>query len=383
MPNLSPEHGRVSPHQAARGSVTLAADAAIVEAAYRELPKFGIHFPRSFLSKAIAGLALDDGAGVGMDALSPLAAPLTTPSVATPIQFLQAWLPGFVRVMTAARKADELIGLATIGAFEDEEVIQGIVEPLGYPQAYSDAGNVPLANWNTNFERRTVVRFEQGARVGMLEEMRAARMRVSSAAEKRNSAALQLEIVRNDVAFFGYNGGNNRTYGYLNDPSLPAYISATVGVGGNTWALKDFLEIIADIRLMAATLQNQSGDLINPEDVPTTLGLATSIYQYLSVVSDFGISVRQWLRETYPKMRVVSAPELNAANGGANVAYLHADEVPDGGTDDNRVFVQMIPSKFMALGVEKLAKAYVEDYANATAGVLVKRPFAIVRMTGV
>lgn len=383
MPNLSQERGRMTPHQLARGPVTLAADAALVEAAFHELPKFGVHFPRTFISQAIAGLALDSFDGAGMDALSPLAAPLTTASITTPIQFLQAWLPGFVRVMTAARKADELIGISTVGAFEDEEVIQGIVEPLGYPQPYTDAGNVPLANWNTNFERRTVVRFEQGARVGLLEEMRAARMRVSSAAEKRNSAALQLEIVRNDIAFFGYNGGNNRTYGYLNDPSLPAYISPTTGVGGDEWADKDFLEIVADIRLMAATLQNQSGDLINPEDVPTTLGLATAVYQYLSVVSDFGISVRRWLSETYPKMRIVSAPELNLASGGENVAYLHADAVEDGGTDDNRVFVQMVPSKFMALGVEKLSKAYVEDYANATAGVLVKRPFAIVRMVGV
>lgn len=381
MRQVSTEHGYLSGTAAAQGSVTLAQDAAIVEAAYRELPKFGVHFPRSFIAQAMAGIGMDD-VSTGMDALSPLAAPIMTPSITTPIQFLQAWLPGFVKIVTAARKADELIGISTVGAFEDEEVVQGTMEPLGYAQAYTDAGNVPLASWNSNFERRTVVRFEMGARVGVLEEMRAARMRVSTAAEKRNSAALQLEIVRNDIAFYGYNGGNNRTYGYLNDPTLPAYIAPTTGVAGDEWADKDFLEIVADIRKMAAQLQTQSGDLINPEDVATTLGLATAIYQYLSVVSDYGISVRDWIRQTYPKMRVVSAPELNAANGGDNVAYLHADSVPDSGSDDGRVFIQMVPSKFMALGVEKLAKGYVEDYANATAGVLVKRPYGVARMSG-
>jgi hypothetical protein len=37
----------------------------------------------------------------------------------------------------------------------------------------------------------------------------------------------------------------------------------------------------------------------------------------------------------------------------------------------------------MALGVEKKSKAYVEDYTNATAGAMCKRPYAVVRYSGV
>lgn len=382
MPQPSTERGRLSGRQLARGPIVVAADAAVVEAAYRELDALGVHIPRHFISNAMKAMDLHS-LGSGMDALTPLASSITTGSISTPVQFLQAWLPGFVHVITSARKADELLGISTVGSFEDEEVIQGILEPMGSAVPYGDYTNVPLSSWNVNFQRRSIVRFEQGARIGVLEELRAARMRVSTAAEKRNAAALQLELARNDVAFYGYNAGNNRTYGYLNDPNLPAYVSPTTGAGGNTWALKTFLEIVADIRKLAAGLQTQSGDVIDPEKVPTTLGLATAVAQYLSVVSDYGISVRQWMRETYPLMRIVSAPELDGANGGANVAYLHADEVPDGGTDDRRTFIQMVPAKFMALGVEKLSKAYVEDYANATAGTLLKRAFAVIRMTGV
>jgi hypothetical protein len=44
--------------------------------------------------------------------------------------------------------------------------------------------------------------------------------------------------------------------------------------------------------------------------------------------------------------------------------------------------VQVVPSKFQVLGVEKGAKGYKEDYSNATAGVFCKRPFAVVRRTG-
>ena len=309
---------------------------------------------------------------------------ITVGSIATPVQFLQNWLPGFVRVITAARKIDELVGITTNGSWEDEEVVQGVMEPIGNAQPYGDYTNVPLSSWNVNFEKRTLVRFEKGIKVGMLEEARAARLRVSTAAEKRAAASLALEVQRNLVGFNGYNNGANKTYGFLNDPSLPAYVTVATGAASSTqWSSKTFFEITADIRAAVAKLQTNSQDTINPRDIETTLALPTNSVQYLSVTSDFGISVDDWIRKTYPKMRVVSAPQLNLANGGANVFYLYAEKVDDGASDDSRVWVQVVPSKFQALGVEKQSKAYLEDYVNATAGVMLKRPYAVVRYSGI
>jgi len=341
---------------------------------FADLGEIGINFSDKQV-KAMANWAMDSGNQ----------ADVTSPSMTTPVQFLQNWLPGFVKVITAARKIDDLVGITTTGSWEDEEIVQGILEPIGNALPYGDYTNVPLASWNTNFVRRTVIRFEKGIKVGMLEEARAARIRVSTSAEKRASAALSLEIQRNLVGFNGYNGGNNLTYGFLNDPSLPAYVTvAATGTGGSTlWSSKTFLQIVADIRVAAAQLQTQSQDTINPEDAELTLALPTDSYQYLSVTSDFGISVRDWLNKTYAKLRVISAPQLNYANGGANVFYLYAEHVEDGASDDSRTWVQVVPAKFQALGVEKQAKAYVEDYSNATAGVMLKRPFAVVRYSGI
>ena len=341
---------------------------------YAALHDLGINFPEKAVAQ-MSAFAMDNQQS-----------DVSAPSMTTPVQFLQNWLPGFVKVITAARKIDELVGITTTGSWEDEEIVQGLLEPIGNAVPYGDYSNVPLASWNTNFIRRTVVRFEKGIKVGMLEEARAARIRVSTAAEKRSSAALALEIQRNLIGFFGFNGGNNLTYGFLNDPSLPAYVSvAATGTGSpaTLWSGKTFLQIVADIRVAAAQLQTQSQDTINPEDVELTLALPTNSYQYLSVTSDFGISVRDWLSKTYPKLRVISAPQLNAANGGANVFYLYAEHVEDGASDDSRTWVQVVPAKFQALGVEKMAKAYEEDYANATAGCLLKRPYAVVRYSGI
>lgn len=366
--NLSRELSYIAPRDV-RPVVMTAEDVAD----FALLANIGINFsPRQ-----LAMMAAQDG--FGMDAQ----APVTQPSISVPIQFLQNWLPGFVRVNTAARKIDELVGISTIGSWEDEEIVQGILEPIGGAVPYGDYTNVPLSSWNTNFVRRTVVRFEKGLKVGALEAARAARIRVDSASEKRGSAALALEIQRNLIGFNGFNAGNDRTYGFLNDPGLPAYVTVPAEGSNVTWATKDYLGITADIRTAMAQLQTQSQDTINPEDVETTLALPTNCYQYLSVVSQYGNSVREWLRETYPKCRVVSAPQLNGANGGANVFYIYAEKVEDGASDDSRVFIQVVPAKFQALGVEKLSKAYVEDYTNATAGVMCKRPYATVRYSGI
>lgn len=342
-----------------------------IEAAVPDLNLIGLGFSPRQLEK----MAVAYGNASAMDALEPT---ITTPSAGTPVQYLQQWLPGYVRMITQARKIDELIGISIGGKWEDEEVVQGVLELTGTSVPYGDLTNIPFSSWNANYERRTVIRFEEGLQVGVLEQKRAAAAGIDSAAEKRAAAAMALEIQRNRVGFYGYNGGANRTYGLMNDPNLPAY--SNLPTGG--WATATWLQIIADIRSMFAALRAQSGDTIDPDTANVTLAIASEKVDYLGVTSEYGQSVRQWLRETYPNARVVSVPEFNNANGGADVAYLFAETVNDGSTDDNRVIIQVVQVKAQLLGVDQGAKTYVEDYTNATGGVMVKRPYAIVRRSG-
>lgn len=320
-------------------------------------------------------------ASVGMDSIQQ---PMTTQSIPVALQFLQEFLPGFVQMITAARKIDELTGIQTAAEWSDEQVIQQVLEVTGSPTPYNDLNNVPLANWNTNYVTRTIVRHEMGMKVGLLEQARAAKIRIASDAVKRQSAALQLEITRNAIGFYGYNNGLNLTYGFLNDPNLPAYVTVATFGGNVTWATKSFLGIQADLLSAFQTLRTQSQDTIEPDKTPITLAVATSCVDYLAKTSDFGISVWGWLKQFYPNVRVVSAPQLNGANGGANVFYAYADVVNDGAsTDDQRTFTQVVPSKFQLLGVQQMTKGYEEDYLNATAGVINKRPYAVVRRSGI
>lgn len=345
---------------------------------FESLAKIGIGLDKAIVNKMMREIEYQSA----LDAIQPL---VTTPSVATPVQFLQEWLSGQVFIITAARKIDEMIGRTITGNWEDEQVVQTIMELVGSAVPYGDLTDVPFGSWNANFETRTVVRAEEGIMVKPLASARAARMRVDDAATKRQAAALALEIFRNTVGFFGFNNGSNRTYGFLNEPNLPAYVTVANGASGSPlWSSKTYLEITKDIRTAVSALRTRSGDNIDPRTAKLTLGIASNSVDFLSTVSEFGNSVADWIAQTYPSMRIVSAPQLNAANGGANVFYLFADEINDGySTDGGRTFIQAVPTQFQALGVQQLAKGYEEDYANATAGAFLVRPWAVVRYSGI
>lgn len=375
----SPVHSHIGPRDV-RSFQMSAQD--VAAGAWQELPALGIHIDEGTIYQMMDGMGMDASNNVGLSP-SPLST-LTTASISTPIQFLQAWMPGFVPVVTAARKIDDLVGVTTLGSFSDEQIVQGVLEGAGQAQPYTDYGVVPMSGWNVNFEQRTIVRFEMGMSVGYLEDQRSAAIRMNTAAEKRNWATMALDIQRNRVGFYGYNDGSGLTYGFLNDPGLPSYQTVASGVGGYTWALKTFNEITADIRTAMAGLQIASMDTIDPQNTPVTMAVAMSCYQYLAVVNSLGTtSVMDWINKTYPKLRIVSVPELDGANSTANVAYFYAENINDGGSDGGAVFVQCVPARFLTIGVEKRAKNYLEDYANATAGVMCKRPYAVYRISGI
>ena len=308
------------------------------------------------------------GVSYGMDAgdIVPLQ---TTATITNPVQFFQYWAPEAVEIVTAARKIDDIVGRTIAGSFEDEQIVTTIMERTGSAHPYTDTANIPLASWNQNFVTRSIVRFEEGLEVGYLEGMRASRMRIDTHKEKAAAAAQSLAIEMNRIGFYGYANGENQTYGLLNDPNLPAYQTVAEGAQTDTsWSKKTFLEITA-----------QLGGLFDPINDEFTLSLSLVSTQWLNTMNELGTkSVYTWLKETYPKIRIESAPELNGANGGSNVFIMHVNKV--NGKDTIKQYVQDV---LRLIGVEKKAKVTLEDYACATAGVLVQQPIGVVRYSGI
>ena len=331
------------------------------------LDALGIHYTKG---------AMDEFRAYATDAAPALQ---TTASNVTPVQFLQYWIPEMIKIVTASRDADDILGRDFAGSWEDEQIVQPVIEYTGKPRVYGDKTTFNLASFNINYEYRTIVRFEQDVEVGKLEEARASKQRVDAQGVKRDSAATALAISANDIAFNGYNSGNNKTYGLLNDPSMPAYTALPNGSAGTTtWKTKTFNEITADIRNMMAALRVRSGNNFKPERDSSTLAIAVDSVDALQTVNQLGgTSVLDWLRKTYPGCRITSAVQLDGANSGANVAYLFADTL-----DGKKVIAQYMQDALRLIGVEQKAKGFLESYSNATAGVMLRIPVGLVRYTG-
>lgn len=331
------------------------------------LDALGIHYTKN---------SMDEFRAYAQDAAPALQ---TTASNVTPVQFLQYWIPEMIKIVTASRDADDILGRDFAGSWEDEQIVQPVIEYTGKPRVYGDKTTFNLASFNINYEYRTIVRFEQDVEVGKLEEARASKQRVDAQGVKRDSAATALAICANDIAFNGYNSGNNKTYGLLNDPSMPAYTSLPNGSAGtSTWATKTFNEITADIKAMMSALRVRSGNNFKPERDASTLALGVSVVDALQAVNQLGgTSVLDWLHKTYPACRVTSAVQLDGANSSANVAYLFADTI-----DGKKVIAQYMQDALRLIGVEQKAKGFLECYSNATAGVMLRIPVGLVRYTG-
>lgn len=347
----------------ARGPLVLTEDSEIT---FADLKQIGIGGIEQLVASAVATM---DTAVIG---------PALNPGSVIPAEFLRTWLPGVIRQATQPTTIDQIAGIMTVGSWSDEEIYMNIAEPVAKAELYGDHSNVPLASYATSQEYRTVYRFEQGFQVSKLEEDRQGRAGFNVATEKRQSAELSLDLSRNRIGFYGYAQPNTRTFGLLNDPNLPAYQNAAA-----TWATATFAQITADLIGMFNRLEVAGRGLIT-DNTQIVLALPLGFRQYLAITNTTGnLTVAQWIRENYPGLRIEYTPEFLAANGGANVAYMWAENVQiQGNTGTNQTIGQLVPSRFQVLGSEQRIKGYVEDFTNATAGVIVFRPWAVQRLTG-
>lgn len=303
----------------------------------------------------------------------------TTPSVATPVQFLQWWSPKVVKTIFAKRLADEIFGITNAGSWEEEETIVPEIETLGQASLYGDYVNNNNASWNPNFNKRAVVRFLSSLSVGELEARQAARMRINTKEKKMIGVTNALEIQRNQVAFTGFLVGSEANYGILNDPRLLPYNTVAIGENGNTtWQSKTYLEINSDIRQMQQGLQSQMAGNFDPQTDDCTLIVPVSVGQFITVTPQYGNSVMTWIRENFPKMKIKFAPQFDAALGGQNVAYLIKDEI-----DGDKNVEQFVQQKMFLVGFEKRDTYMKETYSNATSGIFVGYGVGVYRVVGI
>lgn len=296
----------------------------------------------------------------------------TTASITTPVQFAQFWLTNPIKVLTRARSLDKVVGRMIVGTWETEQIVATILERVGQPALYGDFTKAPLANWNVNFETRDNVRFEMGVQVGKLEEARASQMRLNSSALKREAMAEAFDILINDVGWFGYNDGGKKIYGLTNDPNVTVDSTLVHPWSSLSNGTTSFNTIVTDIRAIVMARVNALAGNYDPEVDSATLALPIDEYTALGIVNEYGISARDWMAKTYPKIRIVACAELKgAATGKAGLAVFFVDKLVGDG-----VVQQMVTSTMRLVGAQPMAKGNYEVYSCSTAGTLLRYPLA-------
>ena len=340
---------------------------------------------RTIEALALQGISMDESNDTIRYVMDAMPATVTQGSANVPVQFLQHWMNKFITVVTQATMADEFLGRTTQGEWYQESVVLTVRELTGHTRPYGDHAQPPLAGYNLNEEERTIIRFSQGLLTGKLEEMRLAAMGKKLSAYESDRAAIgqSFNMDTNAVAFFGYKLGRNKTYGILNDPNLLPYNQVPeFKIGGDsvrTWSEKGFYGIVRDLNTAVGQLQKQCGGNFIPSKSAFKIGLALSCDAYLNSVNEYGMrSVREYIKETWPKAEVVPIPEFDAVFGGENVFYIKLEEL-----GKSPVAEQIVPAAVRLVGMEPRATGVYELYSNATAGCFVEQPLGIVRYFGI
>ena len=302
----------------------------------------------------------------------------------TPLQYLQFPLNKPIEVLTTPVTIDKIAGRSIVADFETEEVIQPIVEGAGVPQLYGDDADVPYASAQYDYELRTVQRFELGCRLGKLEDSRLAKMGVlgfkSPFEQKRAAVARGFQLLQDEIGHRGFINGAGVTEGLLTDHNLLPWVSLAKNTSNKyTWQEKTYEEIVADIIGIFSALNAQTEthfDGMNGDKCKLVANPAAK--NALTKTNSLGKTVLEWLNANYEGCEIISDPRFtNALGNGVDAIYLIADEL-----DGQEVLKQFIPTLMRMIGIKKDIKFVAEDYAFATAGVMVKQPLGVVRYIG-
>jgi hypothetical protein len=313
---------------------------------------------------------------LAMDAQPTL---VTNPNAGVPSWFTQYVDPEVIRVLQTPNLGAQILGEEKMGDWTLETAWFQMVENTGVTSSYGDFNDNAVSNVNTQWEERQSYLFQTHIEYGDLEVERAGLARLNLVAEKNRSAAMTLEKFRDYTYHFGVQGLAN--YGVLNDPSLSAPLTPTTkAYGGVKWVNNNQVvaaaqEIYADFQSLYNSLTSTTFGYI---DMNTKFKLISpnSVNSALTAVNQFGITVRAFIKESFPSVEYISDPRYATAAG--NVIQLIADDF-----DGSKTGVCAFNEKMRDHRLIPATSSYRQKKTAGTWGAVIKRPLAIAQIIGV
>ena len=273
-------------------------------------------------------VAVDNGfrGPIAMDAQPSLN---MTANTGIPSLFTTETFPEITRAIVTPMRAAEIYSERQSGDWTTNLVQFPFVESTGEVSAYHDYSQAGVVGTNMNWETRQPWLYQTWTEWGERETDIAGRGNISLVAEKNIASISVLNKTQNQIYLFGVQGLKN--YGVLNDPDLPPAIQPTKKTGGGTtWqSTNDPIEIYNDFVKLFGQLSEQMGGNVSMDN-PLVVVIPTGLQQCLSYKNQYGVRIREMLKEDYPNMRIEALPELGEklSNGklSSNMMQMFVEE---------------------------------------------------------
>lgn len=300
------------------------------------------------------------------------------PTYSAPNNAVPEWLtayisPETIRILTAPTKAEEIYGPEGLGSWGCGSAKFRQMEHTGDVEEYDDRSTEGTSGYNVTWPERTEHCFQTMSYYGDMENAVMSMVGVNAAMEVQEASASAIKRGHNKIWFYGIDG--KKTYGILNDPNLPAPI-APLNVGGTiVWSGKSAQDIYNDFLVLFTRLVEQSAGLIEKTS-PMKLVMSTTMSVNLDKINDYGISVTDMLKKSFPNLTIVTAAEYSTDAG--QLLQLIATSVA-GQTTGSLGYTALVK----AHGVLRMHSSFEEKKSAGNLGAIIRKPLAVAQMLGV
>lgn len=331
-----------------------------------------------------SGLSLNQ---LAMDAAGTLS---TDPNSALPSLLTTAIDPDVIRVVFAPLAIAKILGgERKSGDWLEETRIFPVVEETGEVSSYDDFSNNGRAGINFNYPQFQSYLYQTFVAYGERETERAGLMRINYVGELTAAASGLLNRFGNTAYAFGLTGLQN--YGLINNPYLSAYLSPAVKAwGGTTWfnngsPAATANEVYNDILAVVEQIINQTNGAVEM-DTPMTLALSPQSQLAMKFTNSFGVSVAGLLKEGFPSLKIVPAPQYGQKTSVNNAGYStvgNTFQIIVDKIDNQKVAYPAFNEKLRAHKLIPEASAWKQKMTSGVWGTITRMPIGLSGMIGV
>jgi hypothetical protein len=313
----------------------------------------------------------------------------TDPNSAIPALLTTVIDPTVIRVIFAPLQFAKILGEQKRGDWLEETRIFPVVEETGEVSSYGDFNNNGRAGVNLNFSNFQSYLFQTFTRYGERELERAGLAKINYVSELQVSASDLLNRYQNLSYAFGVAGLQN--YGIINNPFLGAYLTpATKAAGGTAWfngtaPNATANEVYNDVVSLVEQLISQTNGAVELED-KMTLAMSPNSAVALRFANSFGVYVKDLLKEGFPGMKVMTAPQYGQKtttnpqgySAAGNAMQLIVDEI-----QGQKVTFAAFNEKLRAHKIIPEASAWQQKMTSGSWGAITRIPSGITGSLGI